>query len=128
MNPSCVLQHTTLLFAVVVLHARTDPLYHSAFLCLTCCSLIRSKPPPPLALVVLDRTVAYLCYTLCAHTHLIEYPNVYGAVCLLIVLGLWTYECTTKKNDWRLAHILLHLISVTGALLAVQSRSSSFVY
>ena len=20
---------------------------------------------------------------------------------LLFVLGLWTYECTTKKNDWR---------------------------
>ena len=120
MDPRRVLQHTTLLFAAVVHHARADALYHSAFLCLTCCSLIRHWSEPP-ALVVLDRTVAYLCYALCAHTHLVEHPSGWGAACLLLVLGLWSFECTTQ-SDWRRAHVLLHLVSVVGALLAVQSR------
>lgn len=118
-----VLRYTALLFAGVVHYAREDPVYHTAFLTLTCCSIVRHwcEHVPPFA-VTLDRTVAYMCYALCAHTTLIEHPSACGAACLTTVLGLWTYECHTS-GDWRRPHALLHIVSVGGALLAVHLRT-----
>ena len=119
-----LLRYTTLLFAVVVHYARADPVYHAAFLTLTCCSIVRHWcARVPLAAVLLDRAVAYACYALCAHTHLVEHPSAGGGACLATVLGLWIHECRTS-GDWRRPHVLLHLVSVTGALLAVRARSS----
>ena len=118
------LRYTTLLFAVVVHYARADPVYHAAFLALTCCSIVRHWcERVPLAAVALDRAVAYVCYALCAHTHLVEHPSACGAACLVTVLGLWIHECRTS-GDWRRPHVLLHLVGVSGALLAVWARSS----
>ena len=93
MDTRDLLRCTTLLFAVVVHHARGDELYHTAFLVLMCSSIIRhwcefSTP----AILIIDRVVAHLCYAVCAYTHISEHPNFSGSGCLAAVLGLWIYE------------------------------------
>ena len=121
-NSNYLLRFTVFLFPITVYyaHINEDHLYHTICLLLTCSSLVRywcAYVTPTISWV--DRIVAHLCYAMCAHTHLVEFPNLSGGMCLLAVLTLWVYE--HYVYDWALWHALLHLNAFIGIILAIQA-------